>query len=207
MGKNNPFSEADLIKKGFTKDTDGNFLPPLNKSFVKIGSGHTIVIPDLNNIDRDDVTVKTSQIDENTSLGYVRKPLAVFNVNPIGKPRMTQQDKWRTDPNHPNPKSRQRKNVGLYWKYKAQLTEQALAQNFTIPKSGCHIIFYLPMPHSWSEVKKTTHNMSPHQQKPDVDNLNKAFFDSLLADDSMIWDCRITKYWGMSGKIVIYNID
>lgn len=41
------------------------------------------------------------------------------------------------------------------------------------------------------------------QQKPDSDNICKALWDSLLKDDSKVWDVRITKYWALTGRIQV----
>ena len=38
------------------------------------------------------------------------------------------------------------------------------------------------------------HNML-HQSTPDIDNLTKALFDSLMAEDKHIADIHITKKW------------
>lgn len=46
----------------------------------------------------------------------------------------------------------------------------------------------------------------PHRQKPDVDNLVKAFLDAaqdggMLIDDSIVYSVTATKYWGHSPQI------
>ena len=44
----------------------------------------------------------------------------------------------------------------------------------------------------------------PHTLKPDLDNLIKAFQDSLLDNDSFIHTYKnISKIWGYDGKIII----
>jgi Holliday junction resolvase RusA-like endonuclease len=42
----------------------------------------------------------------------------------------------------------------------------------------------------------------PHTQKPDVDNLCKAFNDAVLDDDSAVWSQWGEKIWGDEGKII-----
>lgn len=111
-------------------------------------------------------------------------------IVPVGKPRMTRRDKWARRP-----------CVLRYREYADDL-RQRLAE-FTVPAAGMHVRFTLPMPHSWSKTKRREHRGRAHQQKPDVDNLLKAFFDALLKDDSGIWDCRASKVWGESGAIEI----
>lgn len=63
----------------------------------------------------------------------------------------------------------------------------------------------MPMPNSWSEKKKAQFDGKPHQQKPDWDNLAKAFCDALCADDSYIYDVRAQKYWARTGSIEVTN--
>lgn len=114
-----------------------------------------------------------------------------FKVNPVGKPRMSQSDKWNW---------KNRPCVLRYYQYKAKLQSQA--NGFKVPDSFYHLVFYIPMPKSWSKRKKEEMNGKPHQQKPDKDNLEKAFLDALCSEDSYIWDGRVTKIWAYEGKIV-----
>lgn len=117
--------------------------------------------------------------------------MITFNINPIGKPRMTQRDKWH-----------RRKVTDKYWAYKAELNLQAKKLNFVISER-LEIVFYLEMPSSWSKKKKAQMNGKPHQQKPDVDNILKGFLDCLTDDDSFIWDISVIKVWSETGKIEI----
>lgn len=176
----NNFTEDFFLKKGYTKNPNGGFDPPVFKHAFARNINERIA----------QMREEAIMIEENKPPGMI----AVFNITPIGKPRMTQSDKWKVDPNHTDPKKRQRKCVSIYWKYKDELMLEASKQNFTVPEYDGHIIFYLPMPHSWSEKKKALMNGTPHQQKPDSDNLAKSVFDSLLKEDCKIWDVRITKY-------------
>ena len=72
-----------------------------------------------------------------------------------------------------------------------------------IPEEGAHITFYIQMPTSWSKKKKALYLGTYHKQKPDIDNLGKAIFDSVLKDDSGISDIRMTKRWSEIGYIEI----
>lgn len=82
-----------------------------------------------------------------------------------------------------------------YNKYKQDLREEAARVGFEMPCSGIHIKFYMPMPQSWSKKKKAKMNFEGKQSMPDLSNLIKAFEDSLLKQDNMIWDYRVSKYW------------
>lgn len=72
-----------------------------------------------------------------------------------------------------------------------------------MPESGAHIIFYIPMPRSWSKKKRNEMNGKPHRQRPDTDNLFKALADAIYGDDSHIHDVRISKVWSEKGRIAI----
>jgi len=76
--------------------------------------------------------------------------------------------------------------------------------NIVLPESGATIIFYLPMPKSWSKKKKAKMLGTPHQSRPDISNLLKALEDCIYTDDSVIWNYRgLTKLWGNIGCISI----
>ncbi len=116
----------------------------------------------------------------------------IFDIVPMGKPRMVQSDKWRVNPNHRDPRKRQREVVARYWQYKDDLQKLCLMNKFKI-KETIDMQVYLPMPPSWSEKKKLAMNGKPHQQKPDGDNILKGFLDALTTNDEIIWDKHIRK--------------
>lgn len=104
---------------------------------------------------------------------------------------MTVSDKWKQRP--------------CVMRYRAFRDEVRFKKVF-LPEQP-HIIFYMPMPMSWSKKKAERMVHSPHTQKPDADNLVKALFDALFENDCHIWDFRVTKRWGTTGGIEIRNID
>ena len=61
------------------------------------------------------------------------------------------------------------------------------------------------MPSSWSKKKKVEMNFANHQQKPDIDNLLKALMDSLLEDDSKVYQLTANKIWSYDGRILVSN--
>lgn len=128
----------------------------------------------------------------------------VFDIVPFPAPRMTKSDKWKTDPNHPDPLKRQRVPVAKYFAFKNKI--QSLLGNENIGLTDeINLIFVLPMADSWSKRKKVLMNKTPHKQKPDWDNLAKAFCDSFGIDDSHVWNAKISKFWGYRGAIIIYR--
>lgn len=115
----------------------------------------------------------------------------VVPITPVGKPRMTQRDVWK-----------QRQCVMRYRAFADHLRAVCEYNKFVLPPSGVGITFYLPMPPSWSQKKRAAMNLTPHTQKPDLDNLLKSVMDVLLPDDSGIWQLdRLEKRWGFVGEI------
>jgi Holliday junction resolvase RusA-like endonuclease len=95
-----------------------------------------------------------------------------------------------------------------YNEYKITLSAMARSKQFAPPEQGGHIVFYIPVPKSWKKYQKEHMHMKLHQQKPDWDNLAKAFFDGLLMEDKHIADVRVTKRWvNVDHGWIEFNID
>jgi len=114
-----------------------------------------------------------------------------YPITPVPKPRMTQRDKWH-----------KRGCVVRYWDFK----DEVRRLNVKLPAHGAWVTFYLPMPKSWSNKKRDEMYLTPHRQKPDLDNLIKALGDAVYDDDSVIWDIRASKWWELSGAIDILDL-
>ena len=114
-----------------------------------------------------------------------------FDITPVPKPRQTRSDKWKKRP--------------AVMRYRAYADEVRL-KGVKLSENGDHVTFIIPMPKSWSDKKKIEMDGTAHQQKPDSSNLIKALEDALFTDDSAIWDYRITKRWGYTGKIIVEEI-
>lgn len=101
---------------------------------------------------------------------------------PVGKPRMTRADKWR-----------QRKPVMQYRAWADRAREAAP----DLPEEPLRVeaVAYLPMPKSWSSLKRDTARGAYHRQKPDGDNILKAICDALFQEDKVIAIKRIEKRW------------
>jgi Holliday junction resolvase RusA-like endonuclease len=112
-----------------------------------------------------------------------------YLIEPIGKPRMTQADKWKSRP-----------CVVRYRKFKDAIR----LWRVVLPDNGADIKFVISMPKSWSKKRKKIMDGKPHQQVPDIDNLLKALLDSIHKDDRHIWHLAgMQKVWGLEGYIEI----
>jgi Holliday junction resolvase RusA-like endonuclease len=83
-----------------------------------------------------------------------------------------------------------------YW----QFCNECQRAKVWVPEAGATIVFYLPMPESWSRKKRALYDGQPHQQKPDLDNLVKAVLDAIYGDDSGVWDTHSQKRWTSEAK-------
>ena len=82
-----------------------------------------------------------------------------------------------------------------YNEYKDAICMLGKKHQFSFPNQGCHIRFYVPVPPSWSQKKKTRFHGTLHQAKPDIDNFVKAIFDSLFTEDKHVAHFQASKRW------------
>ena len=119
----------------------------------------------------------------------------ILNINPIAKPRMVRSDKWK-----------KRKAVTRYWKYSDTLNRLAFENHMPpLPVRIRSLFFFLPIPTSWTKVKKQKYINLEHTVRPDLDNLVKAFQDCLCQDDSHIAVIShgLGKFWSEKPRIEI----
>lgn len=103
---------------------------------------------------------------------------------------MTQSDRWKLRP--------------TVSRYRTFCDELRLKYPHALPKQ-IMLVFYLPMPSSWSKKKKERNKDQPHEQRPDLDNLIKAVLDALCVEDSYIYELHAYKRWADKGCIFIGN--
>jgi Holliday junction resolvase RusA-like endonuclease len=108
----------------------------------------------------------------------------------MGKPRQTQRDKWQKRP-----------VVMRYRAFADELRLRCKTANFELGDI-LDAVFIIPMPKSWSKKKRFEMDGKPHQQKPDIDNIEKAIQDALCPEDSHIYKHRTVKVWGQKGQII-----
>jgi Holliday junction resolvase RusA-like endonuclease len=129
-------------------------------------------------------------------------------IAPNTKPRMTSGDRYNSRPCVEQYRS-YCDRIRLLWLDTVGQVE---------PPNPCKLIFFIPMPPSWSKKKQEQMLGTPHQQAPDFDNLTKAFFDALYPrnegfrifsdrkDDSHIYGAKPEKYWSSHGGILVEAI-
>jgi len=116
-----------------------------------------------------------------------------YNGRPVAKPRMVRSDKYKKRP-----------VVMNYWTFKDRIIRQAKEAGFKLG-NAYRVTFVMPMPTTLSEKKKMEYDGTPHQVRPDVDNMLKAVNDCLLEEDSAVHYVVCRKIWGYSGKIILEN--
>lgn len=123
----------------------------------------------------------------------------VFKITPQTHVRATQGDAilFRIPEAKRHPASTKRVNRLIkYNDYKFELLGLAKQQRFVLPDSGAIIRFFLPMPKSWRTPEREANINRLHRKKPDLDNLLKAFLDSLFVEDKTISHIgEVSKYW------------
>lgn len=111
--------------------------------------------------------------------------VASLPLRGVGKPRMTQRDKWQ-----------QRPCVMHYRAFADALREKLKGIEF--PEEHCLIFRFATKNRKlWGEFKRT---------RPDADNLLKSILDVLFKEDSHICDGRVIKVWAEHDAIEIYKL-
>lgn len=116
----------------------------------------------------------------------------MYDIVPMGAPRMTRADAWRTPV---------RDCVARYRVFKDLVKIHKVSF-----ENGDGVRFVVPMPKSWGKTKKNLAVGQPCTSKPDLDNMLKALMDSIYGEDAHIWNVsRLEKVWGFTGRIIIYK--
>jgi Holliday junction resolvase RusA-like endonuclease len=114
-----------------------------------------------------------------------------LDITPRPAPRLTQNMLW----------------TELALNYKAYKQEvQWLCKKHDYKLTGIvKVMFIMPMPEYWSKKKRLAMNGTKHEQKPDTDNLFKAFTDSFGKNDSHVHEIHACKRWGERGQIILFT--
>lgn len=130
--------------------------------------------------------------DYGVKLGNGIIEIVVYGT-PLGKPRMTRQDKWKKRP-----------RVVRYWDWSSRL-KAACSLMLPTAESVTSLDWtaYFEPPKSWSKKKRCEVIGKLHRAKPDRDNIDKAVLDSLFKQDSGIAKGTLDKCWGWTPRIEI----
>jgi len=104
--------------------------------------------------------------------------------NPMGKPRMTRQDKWKKRP-----------CVMRYRQIKDEIKAACKADLTKRDVWRLDWIAYMEMAKSWSKKKRAFFAGGRHRAKPDKDNIDKGILDALFTEDSTICEGFHSKRW------------
>lgn len=113
-------------------------------------------------------------------------------IIPVAAPRQSRREVWKPSP--------------ATIKYRA-FRDEIAARKVWKPESGDLVVFFMPIPKSWTKKRKAADLGHPHTQRPDVDNLLKALLDASYGEDSHIWAISAAKVWGDRPGIYIERRD
>jgi Holliday junction resolvase RusA-like endonuclease len=147
---------------------------------------------------------ETLNLSEDVFSVDLKRKCHIIDVIPVGAVRMTKSDRWKTNPNHLDPKKRQRPAVTRYFSFKNSVVRECNKVGYEM-KNYIDAVFFLPMPDSWSEKKKQNFNGKPHKSRPDIDNIVKGLMDALKKEDGDIWSIKVEKRYAYKGSILIYE--
>ncbi len=123
----------------------------------------------------------------------------VLNITPQTHVRATQGDRWyfRIERSKLHPAGLARlERLEKYNKYKIDLLALTKVKRFVLPSQGLCLKFFIPMPKTWRKWQRELMDGKLHRNKPDIDNLLKAFLDSLISEDKFIGHIgEISKHW------------
>ncbi len=118
-----------------------------------------------------------------------------FIVRPCSAPRMTRADVWKKRP-----------AVVRYREYRDAVKLQARLMEFPDPFphriEGIQFLFP-PAPYHSMNSRERMYG-TPHQLKPDTDNILKAFMDALCPKDEVVYRIgTLEKLWADEAKIIV----
>jgi Holliday junction resolvase RusA-like endonuclease len=89
-----------------------------------------------------------------------------------------------------------KRRLEKYTQYKIALNALAKQMRFSVPSFGFSLYFFMPIPPSVYSTKRKRLHGTIHHQRPDYDNLIKAWQDALVKQDGVIGQLSgIGKFW------------
>lgn len=134
----------------------------------------------------------------------------IIKVDPMGTVRMTAGMVKRLKWNLYEPGDKRVERVQRYLGYKQYLStiaKQHVKDELLTGPIYLDLIFYMPMPVTWSIKKKVMMEGKPHTSKPDRDNLEKGVCDAfnkiIWKDDGQVCDGRTRKFYSREPRIEV----
>lgn len=138
------------------------------------------------------------QSKKNQERGNLAKKFKL-SITPQTWVRVTQKDKifFRIPRDKLRPSGlKRRMRIERYNEYKVNVSAESKRVGFVLPEVGAGLLFYVPVPKSWSKKKKRMYHGTFHQSRPDLKNLLQAFEDSLMTEDKGIaYYTHLGKLW------------
>jgi Holliday junction resolvase RusA-like endonuclease len=117
--------------------------------------------------------------------------MTFYPITPMAAPRLTNRDRWKKRP-----------VVLEYFAFR----DEVAARRVSLPIPS-KIIFWMPIPPSWSKKKQRDADSAPHEQTPDIDNLLKALMEAVFRDkDAIVWSVWPEKRWSSKPGIEVLPI-
>lgn len=114
-----------------------------------------------------------------------------IDIVPMGAVRMTRKGKYKDEAAQRYLSYKQ----AIQWQIAVQNKEETIFEN----PVEVDVVFYMPIPKSWSKPKRERHAFKPHKTKPDIDNVLKGLFDALNGliwkDDNLVAKVSVTKVY------------
>jgi Holliday junction resolvase RusA-like endonuclease len=109
----------------------------------------------------------------------------------MGAVRMTRKGKYKDEAAQRYLSYKQ----AIQWQIAVQNKEETIFEN----PVEVDVVFFMPIPKSWSKPKRMRHAFTPHKTKPDIDNILKGLFDALNGliwkDDNIVAKVSATKVY------------
>lgn len=117
----------------------------------------------------------------------------IISGTPIGKPRMSQRDKWKKRP------------AVVRYRGWCDRVRAAVGDCLPAPDRILELNWkaYFEPPVSWSKAKRIAAIGEIHRSNPDRDNIDKAVLDCLFKQDSAIGVGRIEKRWDWKARLEV----
>lgn len=113
--------------------------------------------------------------------------MKIYEITPIGKPRMTQRDRWHKRP-----------ATAAYWAYK----EHVRLLGIRLPESGYHVTFVIPMPMSGAR-KSARNTLARPINRSQTKTISKRHYSMPSLMTAVVSGVAGKKIWGELGRIII----